>query len=188
MRTGFPALLCLALLTCAPTPPKPPPQATQLNGHVFNRAFGESRAGFHETGNPPSAVIRVMELADIPRDDACEGATDPSAILDPTLLLSITPSEPGTYPVIVTTDRFDGGPPARFATAQLFTFEDIPDGGLPDGQVPRPVVRNAVGGEVKVTALDPEEGGRLNADVILEFPDGEAYSGKIGAVPCDSVQ
>lgn len=193
MRIGTGLLLVGVVLmawTCTPTAPKPEPQDTQLNGKVYNRSFADSRAAFATRGNPPAAVIRVLERADMIRDEACSASTDPGITLDPTLLLSVFPAETGTFPVISTTNP-DAGGSTRYATATLYTFTDLPDGGGFDDAGDaglRPVVRQAIGGEVKITALDPSEEGRLNATVLLEFSDGEAFSGEIGAVFCDAVQ
>jgi len=179
----------LTLCNCTPPTGRPEPQRTTINGHVSNRFFVDGRAAFSNAGSPPAALIRIMERSDMPRDDVCEASTDPSAVLDPTLVLSVFPAEPGEYPIIITNNR-DAGAPARYATATLFTFQDDADGGLAltrDGGL-IPSVLQARGGQVKILAVDGQEGGALNAEILVEFADGEAYSGQLGAVLCEAVR
>jgi hypothetical protein len=161
---------------------KKPPQKTSLNGTVFNRNFEGATAAFAQEPGPPRGIlIRVSN-----RSDTCLAASDPSDPLDPSILISIVPDQEGNY-AIAANGTSTG---ERFATATLYTYTDLPDGGVPEGTDAglRPVLKTATGGYVNVTALDPAaDDGRLNAELVLLFGDG-GFVGQVGAYPCDRVR
>ncbi|MBI5496865.1 MAG: hypothetical protein HY904_17760 [Deltaproteobacteria bacterium] len=162
----------------------PPPQQTSINGAVYHRVLNPASAAFSlDEGPPRGLLVRIST-----REDTCAAAADPSDGMDPNLIISLTPDQTGTFPILppnVSTV------PARYATATLFTYTDMPDGGPPDGGDAglRPVVRNAIGGEVEVTDFDPDpDQGRLNARIVLFFADDAGYAGQVGAFPCERVR
>ena len=168
-----------ALLACAPSTPKPAPQRTLLSGAVAARTFEGASAAFSvEDGPPRGIVVRVTT-----RPDTCEAAADPSDAMDPSLLIALVPDQAGTFDIVAP----GAAAGARYATATLFTFADVPDGGVPADAGPARVTRGATGGTVVVRAYDPSEGGRLDADVVLQFGDA-GYVGPVGASPCARVR
>lgn len=152
----------------------PPPQDTRLHGQLFGRTFGPgASAAFLERSAPLRSV--VVTVAN--RSNTCDATRDPTDVVDPRLVLAVSPDQTGNFQV---------GPGAgdRFATATLFTYEDM-DGGLPDGASPVPVVFSATGGEINVQDYVPGDKGVFNADVILIFGDDGGFAGTVGAVGCN---
>ncbi|MEW5848994.1 MAG: hypothetical protein AB2A00_09270 [Myxococcota bacterium] len=184
MRAGAMVWMVLGVAgaACPGQDQKPQPQRTQVAGSVFRRSFPEASAAFSEqtTGNTRSVIIRVTN-----RPDTCEAVHDPSDVMDPSLLVTITPDQTGKYPVVDPANP----PPAQYASATLLTYTDLPDGGVPDGGDAglQPVLLHATAGEVEVTDYVPGEDGVLNASVVLVFGDA-GYVGKLGATGCDRVR
>jgi hypothetical protein len=162
---------------CTPPALETPPQTTTLNGTVYGRAFDTATAAFAEdqVGVNRAVVVRVARRA-----DTCAASNDPSDNLDPSILLSITPPEKGTFAI-------GTGASDRYASATLLTFTDPPDGGFSPDAGARPVVVNATGGQVEITEYEPGVDGKLNANVVLQF-GSEGYVGQVGAYGCDRVK
>lgn len=169
---------------CAQLLPKPDPQKTSINGSVQGRSFPNATAAFAQDPGPPRSLLVRVTL----KSDSCEASQDPSDPLDPNVLITITPDQEGTFEV---KEPGTAGTANRYATATMFTYTGMPDGGVPEGQDAglRPVVVSAIGGTVEVKALDLDaQDGRLNADVTLLFENNEGLVGQVGAYPCDRVK
>ncbi len=189
MRSVLRPLLALLAVTltaaagCTALLPKPDPQRTSVNGTVVGRSFPGATAAFAQDPGPPRSIVVRVAL----RPDTCVAANDPSDPMDPNVLITITPDQEGSFPVLA---PGMAGTATRYATATLFTYTGMPDGGVAEGADAglRPVVVSAVGGTVEVKALDFASDGRLNADVTLQFENNEGLVGQLGAFPCDRVK